>query len=699
MIEFQTPKRDHISFDLPILSSFPKEEETGRNDLVKSIDSLNEDFIATNATGRIKQRRYNSSVSMNDNFSYRNITYCSPNTMISLGTNFNRHSKRSPVLEVLENYRSFFKELAINIFMHGTKTVNTVLPISDSPVYPTVKNLLEKKGDLINLSQFSSRTKLHPAASVPSIIQTGIRSLRDETGKLTFYYEMDEVLGNYLQDELLNFLVDGGIPNTNCIDIDSKYDDLSHQKRSVESCDDCDSYEDCPECLDEIDLTIELGSIKNIMFVQEPAVPFFNDTIYFNLPSFIERELANDLFEHFWKSIYRIDPDSSAKEEIGWIHIALPLAFGNVTVLQCMLVYSGYHIVQQIDSGEKVQVPARCLKTLKDTDFLVKLHKNIMMQLKNRINFVSSVCCDHSLFCLLLLLSVELLRGGCYGTLWFKLMETTQSMLPLRGGVNKILKSLAGQGLLNMLTVHFFSSIPFKSLAGSEGYLDQEEFLAILNSCSDANFYDNINYYSHLGFDKWKPVLEVYAKIGYLYRSLSDCEPELYSSTMQTRFANILCEAQSISKSLEVWTFDDFINQLNSECKMLVQFSKDVAKLYISQVIFRRPSSSPETIVLVKTLLEKSKSLFQFYEHRIIDGSLLVPILPFMVLGIDIADFSTREWYLGELHGLYKMTHKPLISDICDILEDIWCIDCYGKNYIDWIDVCEQNKVVLPLYN
>jgi hypothetical protein len=248
---------------------------------------------------------------------------------------------------------------------------------------------------------------------------------------------------------------------------------------------------------------------------------------------------------------------------------------------------------------------------------------------------------------------------------------------------------------MNMTSIHYLAGIPFSHLAAGEGHLTKGDFLTMLSDCSSVKFYDNINYYSYLGFENWKPVIEVYAKIGYIYRSLCDCNVELYSSETQLGLEDIVSEAQKIAKDLEDLTFD---SKLRPELKILLRFSKDAGNLYMSQLIYRRSSSSPETLVLVKGLLEQSKTLFPLYTYSLANRSLLVLVLPLMVLGIDIAGSPTRSWYLDELHSLYNLTRKSIILEVCSVLEVVWGLNRDGKMHVDWMEICEKRESVMPLY-
>lgn len=467
---------------------------------------------------------------------------------------------------------------------------------------------------------------------------------------------------------------------------------------------------------DEVDFVIDLENLKSHYYVQKASVTdeiVENENEKFaNLPEFIEPAFADELFQRFCAitqetsytsdleltsfAVFESTPDIAKDSvKINFLKICLPLIFGNVTVLKCVLIVS-YYRWKQIDATNEY--------LLKRETKIRELHIGVLEDLQERLSNCFSLCCDHSLLAVALLMSAEVIKG-LRGPLWRKLLKLTRDLIALRGGVSKLIENLTGLCLLKLLSIHLsigglftFQSSELEDSGESISLID---FFNILDSHPQLDFYDNLNYHSRLGLNDMKDIVRVYGHITQLYNlsavsydannraMIDDTSMKLYGSYDSVSLTNlelVLNESEMIERhltfSLKNQKWDNLLIPVHH--KLQSKLALKISLLYIYQSVHRQTSLSPKTVLLVKSLLEDAEQLFGdlcFLSTEESQKSVLF-ILPLFLLGVDLV--HKRTWYKDELIKLYNLTKKEPLMTCVYLLEKIWELNPFGSTFVDW---------------
>ncbi|CUM67351.1 uncharacterized protein PRCAT00005044001 [Priceomyces carsonii] len=454
--------------------------------------------------------------------------------------------------------------------------------------------------------------------------------------------------------------------------------------------------------LDEISLEINIKSLKNVLFIAEASISKDRKhTKFVNLPESISGQFSEFLFNHYCAvscENKRID-DS----KISILRVCHPLIFGNVTVLKCILILSFYDLLRINEDSSKL---------LEKKKGIHAMHIQVLGELKERLNYFSSVCCDHSLLCVLLLLTIELINGS-KGTLWRKLQKLTFSMITLRGGVEKLSSNITGLCLLKLLTISLSTGMSVQNLDRNNDYVfSLKEFFSSMHANNQFEFFDNFNYKSSLTLIELKEVVVIYGHISSLQRlmsvSLSANRDEntwtserfmTYDSVSSANLGLVLQDAEKLEKHIEIYNKENSLTNASRCHDIQIIFALKVSKLYIYQEIYHQVSMSPMTILLVEELLKDADSLFNILEsleeHEANDITII--ILPLFCLGVDLISKDVRDWYFDKLHQLLVKTKRKMIKTSIELLQMVWNLNRDGTLFVDWIPLADLSRSCISL--
>lgn len=478
----------------------------------------------------------------------------------------------------------------------------------------------------------------------------------------------------------------------------------------------------------DVDFTIDLENLRTNFFIQQGSVAEEVETEhqrFSNLPDFIEPEFADELFQRFCAisqetSYSTLDlgslpnyeePFETSKEyvRINFLKVCFPLIFGNISVLKCVLIIS-YYRWKNIDPTNEY--------LLQKEKFIEELHLGVLEELQHRLTNCFSICCDHSLLCVLLLLSTEVVIG-LRGSLWGKLLKLSRDMIVLRGGVPKLLETLTGLCLLKLLSVHLsvggLFSFDVNEIDNATHSLSLADFFHIIDSHHQLDFFDNLNYYSKLGLNDMKDIMRTYGHITQLY-NLSvisyDANNENgqnslkrygnYESVSLTNMELVLSDAETLEKDIQQYStisqLGDNIN-LPHHHKSQAKFAQKASLLYLYQMVYRQTSFSPKTVLAVKDLVKEVEQLFDELQNLSIEESQrsVIFIMPFFLLGVDLISNHKRNWYKEELERLYLTTKKAPLMTCVELLEKVWEINATGSIHVDWKAIAQKYELDICL--
>lgn len=471
--------------------------------------------------------------------------------------------------------------------------------------------------------------------------------------------------------------------------------------------------------MEDVDFKIDLENLKTHFFIQQAAVDdeVENENKKFaNLPEFIDPNFADLLFQKYCAISQEVNysksldlssfPDyldgsieSKDYVKINSLKICFPLIFGNVTVLKCVLVVSYYRWRNTDPTNELL---------LKHEQSIKDLHLGIMEELQGRLGHCSSISCDHSLFCVLLLLSTEVIKG-LRTPLWRKLLKLMRDMIVLRGGVPRLSENLTGLCMLKLLSVHLsvggLFSFDANEIDNSENSLSLADFSHIIDAHHQLDFFDNLSFYSNLGLNDMKDVIKTYGQITQLYnlsvvsydantRRDSDNAMSSYGSVSLTNLELVLQETESIEQELKQLDEDLFIEDstiLQHQTSQMI-FAQKASLLYLYQLVYKQNSTSPKTILAIKELVKDAEDLFDELQNLSFEETqgLVLFIMPFFIVGVDLVSLNTRTWYKDELLKLYENTKKMPLLTCIEILEEVWARNTTGSLHVDWKALCQD---------
>lgn len=459
--------------------------------------------------------------------------------------------------------------------------------------------------------------------------------------------------------------------------------------------------------LGDVEFKIDLERLKTNFFLQRASIDD-QGSGFANLPDFIDVEFANTLFHNFCAMAQdATKQDASVSDgkgyvKVNFLRVCFPLIFGNITVLKSVLIVSYYHWKVRDPQNGLLTSMKPCIK---------KLYLSVLEELQNRLTNGFSISCDHTILSVILLLSAEVIRG-LTGTLWRKLLSLVKDMIVLRGGVSSLVESLTGVCLMKLLSVHLSIGGIFGNQSLTQGLVDGNQlsfadFVLILETHHQLDFYDNLNFFTGLGLRDIRGIIKLYGHITQFHNLSAvsfnannfDNDTMSYESVSLQNLELVLSEAQSLEKELEL--SNETYENLPEYYRLQILFSHNASLLYLFQMVYRQSSLAPKTVLVVKNLLNKVHKLFDVLEN--LDSktytNFAVFIFPLFLLGVDIASSTKRKWFSDRLNTLYKLTKKETLKTCINLLGKVWESNPTGTVYVDWTALSKEHGLNVCLYS
>ncbi|CDK27987.1 unnamed protein product [Kuraishia capsulata CBS 1993] len=459
---------------------------------------------------------------------------------------------------------------------------------------------------------------------------------------------------------------------------------LGNRKVKTSSEDDPQTVYDSP---DHINLKIDPEKLRNIIYIEAPAVSEDDFSKFTNLPSFIDKEFADYLFRYYCEYSVCEEEAEENGQYLSFLKICFPLIVGNILVLKCVFILA---YLQMMKSKNPQHAQYKNM-----TPWMDKMYVDSLNELSRRLTYRISVGCDHSLMCVYLLLSIETLKG-CRTTMWTRILKLGKSMVTLRGGAQKLLESPTGACLCKLLSMYYTNGISFDSTItpdnSSSGFHSTDLELMMDTTINGLQLYDNRNYFPGVPTDEFLAIVKLYARISNLYFLLEiSMKANLSNDHMRYQFVSswnmnsVLEEAASLDKRLNEMSITP------SAFELAFRFARDAGVLYLRQSVFRQVSNSPGTIILVKRMLEYIDQLFDTYTKS--GKNEVVFTLPLLILGIDIVAKLDRNWYISRLRRIYDNLSNEMILTVIMLLERVWEINTDGFTLVDWRRLSDEQSL------
>lgn len=448
--------------------------------------------------------------------------------------------------------------------------------------------------------------------------------------------------------------------------------------------------------IDEINLYIDFNNLKNILMIEEAAITVDSKNRKFiNLPHFIDAELANKLFDYFCLTCTE-EYTKTPNTKISMLSVCLPLILGNLTILKVVLLYSYYHKLQANKNDESL---------LKIFFEMKQLHLNTLNELSKRLEFYSSVSCDHSIFCVLLFLNIEIINGA-RGSLWNKLQILAQSMISIRGGSRELCKTLTGECLMKLLLNLLCTDVNSEGLSVSFGIND---FKYVCEYNKENEFYDNVSNKSSWSLMNFKNFTQLYFHVSIL-KSLMNPSSGLennysknvenlinidYESICNSNIERIMLEASLLEMDIKSMSFEDYdnptLNQIQSK------FATKACLLFLYQTLYRQAPISPQSLLLLKSLKNDVAIIFEKFKCLLPEDYDKTPffILPLFCYGVDLVGKENRISFINNLTEIYHMLNREMIKSAIDLVKLVWKMNRNGVNFIDWKYVSETEEIYI----
>ncbi|CDR47902.1 CYFA0S39e00342g1_1 [Cyberlindnera fabianii] len=392
--------------------------------------------------------------------------------------------------------------------------------------------------------------------------------------------------------------------------------------------------------------------------------------------------------------------DSSTTISRSYLSVVLPLVAGNATVLKASMLLGYYHWMQEN--------PDDMLSVLSDD--MHRLHLEVVTELQERLTNTTSLCCDHTIMCTILLLNLEHLLGF-RSSLWQKLLVLLHNLIKFRGGVKELTSTLTGMCLLRIMSgtlcMGMLSFVP-ESMETHE-VINLIDFAYLLDTKPHYQFYDMVNTRPDLVWGNMKELLRSYANVFQMHNlsgisyfaNMKDPDGERFGdygsvSVQNLEYAVTNSEklAKQIVKTIETMNMES----MQQKYQVQYKFALKSSLLCLYQMVFRFNSLTPKTVLMVRDLLVDVESVFAELEQlsNMELKDTLVFVLPLFVLGVDIVSQTRRAWYKENMEKLYERSKKECLKTCLEMLKAVWDLNVTGLTYIDSKMTSQQMGYMLP---
>ncbi|CUM67341.1 uncharacterized protein PRCAT00005034001 [Priceomyces carsonii] len=466
-------------------------------------------------------------------------------------------------------------------------------------------------------------------------------------------------------------------------------------------------------------LDIDMSNLKNEFFMEAPSLingrgenqKICNEILacFVNLPSYIPIKLTKLLFTNFCqkfpqetnKVLYATSNRNSVscKEFTRLVlNVYLSLAFSNTTVFKAIILWSASFI--KLNHGS----PEYSKTSVADLAFLGILHDEIIRELNNRGNFISAVCCDHTIAICLILLELENFKSEVCPSYWFKLTTLTIKVISLRGGFEKLCETENGFFFAKVFSSHFFTHLGYNSLKHNIHCLNIEDMHSIYKILAASNL--------NLYYRCMKEICSIVGETLHLYNLMKiakragdlngDIQMYNYQLFNSCNISKVLDEARDLKNRLAD------IRMPENECeemiidfltmRKLASFVKESTFLLLFQLLYNNSSTSTLTVLQVTKMIPMLQGIFDLYKNDYEGDVCIFLILPIFTIGCDIVGHHYRTWFIENLKSIYLVKKQEKFLTIMKLVEKVWLENENGTKFVLWPEIAEEAGFTLPLY-
>lgn len=568
-------------------------------------------------------------------------------------------------------------------FFMGYLNPKLFVPIYDSIIKANETPMIND--DKISIRVFNKDMEIDDKFALSSYALSSIRIkyIEDNTNFETDRIIIERLANSTLKDGLCEFFQMNNITISQSSNTNEELNSLI-TKTNIKS-------------IDDINLKVDFENLKNILMIEEPAITTdSNNKKFINLPYFITADMANSLFNYFCNICTKEFPLSSPNSKISMLTVTLPLILGNLTILKVVLLCSYFHKLQNENND------AEFIKILPQ---MKQLHLDILIELSRRLEYYSSVSCDHSIFCVFILLTIEIINGG-RGKLWKSLQNLAQSMISLRGGVEELCQSLTGECIIKLLLSILCTEVDSEYISFG---INDLKYICEFNEKHE--FFDNLVNMNSLILKDFKIVIQMYFQVSVLISLINpslglDKKEKINNGELPKISYELISEA-----NMERIMHEAFILEMNIKCfdvnkipnssfiNSQINFARESCLLYIYQLIYKQSSLSPNTLLLIKSLKKKVETILTklkaISESELRQTSVL--ILPIFCYGVDLVGDENRKKFIEDLKDINKISGKQMINSAIDLLNVIWAYNNNGLCFVDWKVISAKYKINISL--
>lgn len=495
---------------------------------------------------------------------------------------------------------------------------------------------------------------------------------------------------------------------------------------------------------DEVKIIIDTQKLSNNYYVKEPGVEVSEDhqikivnvgtteipvhvmELLFN--RFCERQMSQGSYSSSSTS-------DNQKDVVPALQICLPLVFGNVTVLEAATV------LQFLMSGE--------LNLRQYHDAMVRLHLKILSEFQIRVQYTSTLCCDHTILLLYYLLEIEVIKGSTH-PLYQHLIGITHALITFRGGPKRFKETLTGMCLFQLLMQHIVNGNPYSLSTSSVPELVQQSSATPSSSSSSSSasslsssfstvtstpapllcwsalqpvitntpkisIYDNIHLTPTTSFKTsaaiYSHITQLQSLLNIVHSANTDPTVTPTASTIDAKFSyndiprsllsHIISEAHTLEQTIISKSRPHKSDENSNDQPGLAELLNiKMSRLYLLQTVFCEVPISTRTIGLVSEMIETVKDAMKQFEslpqpkrkdERVYPLSLFT-------LGVSLVGGDNRAWLRGVIWELYEWTRRENLRTVIDLLEKIWEINPDGSRLVDTRLLAAREGVSICLF-
>ncbi|CCE84128.1 Piso0_004731 [Millerozyma farinosa CBS 7064] len=607
-----------------------------------------------------------------------------------------------------------FKDVPI-VGMNANEYMRIVYGI----IFDYLKCVLSKESDNSNITTIKSQDLVHIHCKRVDIPETSNQKIVTEET-----YEIPVVNDETLFEEKTRTIYD--IKKRNAMDLDNKIPlfpmggvENAHEISStpkwlfipevglVGNKSECNSHKNLIR-------NVNVDELKNELFMEAPSLVRMGSsmeglqghTLLFIAPRQISSSDIEMLFNFFCmnfpketsKAFYESSKEDSTTYSIyakEVLEVLIPLSLSNMTVFKAMLYWSGSYL---LGLGRQTYYPDSCHN-------ISSLKAEIIESLNVRLLYRSSICCNHTLAILMILLDLEKLKSKVDTEEWVNLTGMMIKLISLRGGLNKLIETQPGKVLAKIFTTYFFTHSGYNLLNYQVHYIDMDDlqsFFSLYDTPRPSIYYKVLTEI----FTIFGETMHMYTLLKVAKYGNRDETEKRYSCDSFTisNVRKVVQEAQVLQHRLEKLAIPDenYNNDIQSEYLNLSAYiARKSSLLSIYQLLYNVTSMSALIMVELDKILPYCDRYIHLHEvcHSQKEVSFeFILVIPFLVIGGNIIDSKQREFYGKRLGTLYDVTKHPKLLSVINLLQIIWKINRSDAKFIPWPEIAEKNGLIIPFY-